>query len=130
MLSRVFLYIFMTISHFNVYGWIGEDRREANRFNGVVIVSLLQVVLIDNLYIISTWTIGFLYPKTYFVHIAAIIVAIFANYHWLIVRGRGADYEQAFDLESKTYKYVIRIGALLLTAASIAGIIFLKPKLR
>lgn len=123
---KLFLFIFRTVARFNAPAGIGGDRTSTNYFNGILLVSLLQIVLLNDAYIILTWILPIAYPRSYIIPVIIFIVLVLANYGWLIIHGAGTKYIRNFRGEPATQR-ILRISAIAIIAIAVIGFFLLTP---
>jgi hypothetical protein len=128
MIYNPFLDIYRIVVNLNVPGWIGEDRKSANIANGLVILSLVQIAVVNDAYVVSTWLSQISYSRSYITPILVYIILILANYTWLVLYGRGDEYIRMFRSKSKLFKVTRNAIAIFIVGASTSATVLLDAR--
>lgn len=125
--GEIFLYIFRFIVEMNLPPGIGKKKEDANLMNGVAIVSLVQALILDNIYVIYTLISNAKYRNSYWLAAVLMIGIIYLNYRWLISCGYGISYVQNYRIERTAYRYIVKSSAFIIVTFAVLGVIFIYP---
>ena len=111
------LWIFVSVKQLNVPPWLGENRKDANQFNGLLAVTLAEMLFIHDIYVIISKYSGLPYPNTYLIPLAIFSSLLFVNERWLIKAGHGKKFIVLMNCKSAREKKSINLKSwsLLLT---------------
>lgn len=125
MFANPFLSIFYLVSSIGAPGWLGENRKSANDFNGVLAVSLIQIASLSDVFVLLTRILPISYPKSYIEPVLVFVALVFFNHAW-IVRGRhGNTYNQKLRQSSSAARRMQLGLALLLATSAVLGFFLL-----
>jgi hypothetical protein len=126
-MNEIFLVIFRQVVLINAPAGIGGDRADTNYFNAVLIVSVVQTMLVRNLYVILTWIIHLKFPSGNVIFVFVYLAFIAVNYWWLVTRANGTNYIADFKDKAKAARTLWNVAALGLIALTFFGFIALLP---
>lgn len=126
MITTPLLIVFRAVSGLNVHGWIGERRDDANITNGVLAVALVQMLFINDLYVLMTWTSYFRYPKSYIIPVVIFLLIVAIDYWWLVIEGRGTDFIKRYSSEAPARKWASATLTCLLVVILLVGFFTLR----
>lgn len=128
MLRKIFLFIFRATALINARPWISSDRADINYFNGVLTVSLVQLIVLNDLYIVLTWISGLAYPTSYIVPVAIYVILVLFNDVWLVSKRAGIEYVKQFAQESPSIKRRLRLASVVLVLFAVGEFFLLSPR--
>jgi hypothetical protein len=127
MIGQIFLYIFRGVSMVPARPWFGGPKKYAQYFNGVSIVSLIQIAILNNVYVILTWISDLKYPANYYIFIVLLGVFYLLNSYWMILKGAGEEFIHNFgDLTDKR-KATLLILAISTSIFGLVGFWIIRP---
>jgi hypothetical protein len=128
-IKDVFLVIYATVARFNVQPWFATDRKRTNELNGALMVGLLQIFIINDIYILSTHIFDLSYPDNISAPIIVSTIIVLLNIWWIIYLGEGKKFGGRLATMSRQYANYIKICASLLVIVAMIGIFTLSPKI-
>lgn len=109
--KRIFLCIFMSVSHINVRQWFGSDRKHANYVNGAIAVSIIQVFIAYDIFRAISKISRHDYDPSLEYVISLYVLLLAANYWWLVMKGAGAEFARAFRREPQQLQRELGLAA-------------------
>ena len=107
--------------------WFGESKQFARYFNGVMIVSFIQMTIINNLCVLLSWISDFKYPRDYWVFLVLLTGLLLFNTYWIILSGTGERFIKEFEILDGRLKKVLFILSISLTIFGLGGIWVIRP---
>jgi len=121
-IARVFLFVFVVTTKLNSRPFITRDRQFANYINGIIVVSLLDMAIINVLYVSVCWIIGIQYVVSTLSVLSLYCILITMNWWLLIFRRAGIQYVHEYERETPRTKRRLIIVVIVILAVSIAGV--------
>lgn len=107
--------------------WFGGSEKLSKYTNGVLLLSFVQILAIDNIFTMISWVSSFQYPENYHIFVLIFVMLTILNTYWIIIRGSGDRFISNFDSFGIAHKRALLISSVLFTLFGLGGFWIIRP---